>query len=230
LPRSRRRTAGFTLVETITALAIFALLSGLLASSLFAARQNEKAVNDRSTGTLRTLRLNTIFAATLEAVTTAGLVRGERTAPIFTADARTLEFLAALDGQTERSGIFAVKMSIESLDGPDGPMQRLRFERRRLNKEGAPIGRTEAAILHETRNTLAFTFQDERQEGSAGTGPVKVHKLVERWPDSSRLPRRIMLMEGRRIIAQASPAVEIDGRCIVLRGMDRFDSSDCFLR
>jgi prepilin-type N-terminal cleavage/methylation domain-containing protein len=226
--RSRRHARGFSLVETMTALAVFALLSGLLTTALWSARRMDRALATETVGSVPALRLNLVFASYIEAVAPAATPRGERSPPIFTGDASAIAFIAALEGDTDRSGLYDVLMGIERIDEP--PAYRLIIERQRLDRAGRALGVRDRSVLFESAKPLRFSFVDERQEGAAGTGYVRALKTLSRWEQSSRLPRRVLLFQGAALIAEGRPRIDTDARCLVTDGIDRFERSECMLR
>jgi prepilin-type N-terminal cleavage/methylation domain-containing protein len=223
--RARRRQSGFSLIETITALAIFALLSGLLTSALWGAQKIDDSLSRDKPPQVSLMRASAIFSSYIEAVTPPAIRRTRAPSAIFEGNSRTIAFNASLEANSDRAGIFAITMQIERT--PDRTGTRLVVTRQRVGLDGQPFSTADASVLLDDGEELQFAFVDERKEGAAGIGYSSRLKVFSTWPNTARLPKRVMLLRKSIMIAEARPKLQMDPRCIALETMQRIGATEC---
>jgi prepilin-type N-terminal cleavage/methylation domain-containing protein len=222
----RRRAAGFSLIESVIALSIFALLSVALTSALWTGRAIEKAAMGNTDDLAQALQLRAVFEPWLRAlappVETAQRSGFEppRSLPAFVGDQRQMRFLAVLDASLGRFGIYAVMFRIEP-KAESG--SRLIVERRSIGApENAP---PEKAVLFESQSLLQFAYRAEAE----GRNTRFAQKAI--WDNARRTPRQVMLLDGAgNVLALAEPAADIRSGCVAIEGEAAIDNPTCRLR
>lgn len=211
-PRRRRRARGFTLIETVLALAVFAVLMAAVQASLFSGQKLMTSVTRRSDPAADMLVVRRVFERWVGALTAPGATV-DAAQPILTANRERLTFFASLDEGDRVPALWAVEMAI--VPGPAGPATRLEMRRRRAN---APTG-TETSVLLDWAMPLAFLYG----VGTADTGlkwtgdvapgdgvPAQVRLVTTRGP---LLTTRIVLQENGRCLSLRGSAEAADGGC-----------------
>jgi prepilin-type N-terminal cleavage/methylation domain-containing protein len=227
----RRCASGFSLIESVIALSIFALLSVALTSALWTGRAIEQAAMKETDDLAQTLQLRAVFepwlrALTLSAEPAQSAFEEPRVQPAFVGDQRQMQFSAVLDASLGRFGIYSVMFRIE----PKAERgSRLVVERRSIAAAEGTM--PDHAVLFESNGLLQFAYL--AQQNQSNTGPGVSRRMLQNtaWEDLRRTPRQVMLLdETGRVLAMAEPAVDIRSGCVAREGEAAIDNPTCRLR
>ena len=210
--RRLRHERGFTLIETVMALAVFAVLLAAVQASLFSGQKLMSAVTRRSDPAAEMLVVRRVFERWVGSIT-ATATGPEAAQPVLSANRERMTFFATLADENGVPGLWAVEMILAP--GPAGPATRLQM-RRRLAAAGTG---TETSVLLDWPEPMAFLYA----LGSAETGlrwsgdvaaadgvPAQVRIVTSRGP---LLTTRIVLQENSRCLSARSAEDAQNGEC-----------------
>lgn len=213
--RRRRRARGFTLIETVLALAVFAVLMAAVQASLFSGQKLMASVTRRSDPAADMLVVRRVFERWVGALT-APAATVDAAQPILSANRERLTFFASLDEGDRVPVLWAVEMAI--VPGPAGPATRLEMRRRRAN---APTG-IETSVLLDWPMPLAFLF---------GVGTVDTGlKWSGDVAPGDGVPAQVRLVTARGPLLSTRIVLQENGRCLSLRGTTEAADGGCRLQ
>jgi prepilin-type N-terminal cleavage/methylation domain-containing protein len=203
----RQSQRGFSLVEMVLGLAVFAMLTAVLQASLFSGRRMLASVEGRAGPAGDMMVARRVFESLIQ-----GAV-GDTATP-FTGQPDVMSFVTVAEG-LGRSGPAEVKFRIVSTDTGS----RLVAERRMLRAGAAP----ESTILLDWQAPLAFQYALGRE----------TQGLV--WSDivdgTRGVPSRVRLMAAAGPLMTARIIADIDRRCLLdTNGRDVQEAGACALR
>lgn len=228
LAKGRRAAAGFSLVETVIAVGIVALI----ASTLFGAVEGGYRILNAVTGDERRveerLRLARAFGPWIEAASAGADLPSDPQAPrpaLFSGRDEVVTYLATFVDATGGSGLYRVLLAIE----PAEPgVSVLVAQRSRLVPTSSrdfiekPSPRT---VLYRHKGTLAFAFRASLsrtgEDFSWRPGP---------WQDERRFPGGVAVIADGNPIASGMIRVDRDPACMARYGVAELDRPECMLR
>jgi len=232
----RSHTArGFSLIEVMIAVGIFAMIAGLLFSALWSG-QAQVARMSRAIGEdEQLLTARRVLKSWIEAATVAGLATAQprsqdppqqAAAPLFRGEQSLFVFNATPAERDGSSGLYRIEVAIER-GTETAARSRLVIRRQRINVlSGSTAGPVETGELLSTARPLGFLYGDELGTGQGGTGQL----WSEIWEDSGRLPTRIQINDGQGPLLMVSLPIGKDPRCVLARGIEMLAGGECFVR
>lgn len=215
----RRREAGFSLIELMIAVAIFALLTALLYAALWSGSRQLARLQEARDGSGDLMIARRAFRSVIEtmAVMPASDVESDA-GTLFVGDPLAMNFVASIDDRGHPE-LYRIALAIDQQEGPGQTvLSRLVLSRQRFGSDGAPI---ETADVLTLPGRLSFSYMMiETGEG----------RWQPAWAAANLIPGRIALIEGNQPLILASPKASQDPRCIQRRGDQALATDECRVR
>lgn len=225
--RQRRGAAGFSLVETVIAVGIVALIAATLFGAVEGGYRilNAVAADDRHIE--ERLRLARAFGPWIEAASAADSPADPLAprAALFSGRDDAVTYLATFVDPTGGSGLYRVRLAIEQID-PGTSM--LVAQRARLVPTAStdiverPSART---VLYRHKGMMSFAFR----ASTSNTGADQSWRRGP-WQDESVFPGGVAVIADGRPIATGMIRVERDPACMARFGVAELDRRECMLQ
>jgi general secretion pathway protein J len=222
-----RRARGFSLIEVVIATGIFALIAGLLFSTLWSGQAQVARLARAGNEDERLLATRRVLSGWLEAATVAGT--GTPTdASVFLGEPQLMAFNATPADRQAADGLYRIEVRIDR-DGDDAQaLSRLVVRRQRLTPGGSTAegSEIETSELLVTARPLSFAYGAELGSGPDGRG----QRWTDTWPEPQKMPSRVQVQDGTGTILTTTVTISKDPRCILKRGPQMLAGGECLVR
>jgi prepilin-type N-terminal cleavage/methylation domain-containing protein len=215
----RQRQAGFSLIELMIAVAIFALLTALLYAALWSGSRQLARLQQTRDGSGDLMVARRAFRSVIEtmAIMPASEIEADA-GTLFVGDPLAMSLVASIDNRGFPEH-FRITLAIEQQEGPGRTtLSRLVLRRQRLGSDVAPI---ETADVLARPGRLSFSYMMiETGEG----------RWQPAWTAASIIPGRVAVLEDNQPLILASPKASLDPRCVQRRGDQALATDECRVR
>lgn len=209
------RARGFSLIEMILALGIFALLLATVQASLFTGHRLLTSLTRRADPAADVLVVRRVFDRWIGALTVISAAP-DPSRPVAVGSRDRFSFFASLDGPSRGFELWAVEMAV--VPGPNGRATRLQMSRRRVDSADP----TEVSTLLDWPEPIFFNY--------AYGGAETRLKWTDAVASADGLPSEVRLMAGAGPLATGRIHLQDNGRCVSARQVQAYLHAECRLQ